>query len=174
MGRVVFNVILISVFVYAVVVLGLYVFQRSLLYHPGHMNLTPAEAGVPGMRPIHLVAADGVGTVSWYQEAEGQNPTIVYFQGNAGAIADRVSKIQPYLDRGLGVLLVGYRGYGGNEGQPTENGLYADGAAALAFLEREGHSPASWILYGESLGSGVAVELARRHAVLRAVVRQIS
>ena len=68
------------------------------------------------------------------------------------------------LDAGFGGLLVGYRGYGGNPGQPTEEGLYADGRASLRFAVGQGISPAATVLYGESLGTGVAVRMAREQA----------
>ena len=87
-------------------------------------------------------------------------PTIAYFHGNAGNIADRGFKVRPFLDAGLGVLLVGYRGYGGNPGAPSEAGLFADGRAALDFLAGQGVPANRIVVFGESLGSGVAVLLA--------------
>jgi len=85
---------------------------------------------------------------------------LVYLHGNAGSLAHRASKVWPYLDRGWGVLLVAWRGYSGNPGRPTEEGLYRDGRAAVGFLDRQGIAPNRIVLYGESLGSGVAVQLA--------------
>lgn len=158
------SVIAVVVGVYAALVGALYVIQRELIYHPSHSMPSPAQSGIPEMRPMTITAQDGVAVVSWYRPAQGGRPTIVYFQGNGGNIADRGFKARPYLDRGFGMLLVGYRGYGENPGDPSERGLYADGRAQLAFLAREGVPPRRWVLYGESLGSGIAVQLALEQA----------
>ena len=145
---------------YLAVVGALYVFQRNLLYLPSTSVPVVARSAVPEMRPVTLHTSDGLDLLSWYHEAAQGQPTLVYFCGNAGNIGDRGTKVRPYLDSGFGVLLVGYRGYGGNPGSPTEEGLYADGRAALDFLDSEGVSTARTVLYGESLGSGVAVQMA--------------
>ncbi len=158
------NVIAVVVGVYTALVGALYLIQRELIYHPGHQMRSPAASGMPEMRPVELTAADGVSIVSWYSPARAGKPTVVYFQGNAGNISDRGFKARPYLDAGFGLLLVGYRGYGGNPGNPSEEGLYADGRAQLAFLAGERVTPKRWVLYGESLGSGIAVQLAEEQA----------
>ena len=164
------NAIALVVGVYAALVGALYVIQRGLIYHPSQSMRPPAEVGVPDMRPLTVVAEDAVAVVSWYRPARDGRPTIVYFQGNGGNIADRAFKARIYLDAGFGMLLVGYRGYGNNPGEPTEPGLYADGRAHLAFLATEGVPPQKWVLYGESLGGGVAVELAQEQAAKGAPV----
>ncbi len=158
------NVIAVVAGVYAALVGALYLIQRELIYHPGLTMRSPAASGMPEMRPVEMTAADGIGLVSWYSPAHAGKPTIVYFQGNAGNIGDRGYKARPYLDRGFGLLLAGYRGYGDNPGEPTEDGLYADGRAQLAWLAGQGVGPRDWVLYGESLGSGVAVQLAMEQA----------
>ena len=149
---------------YGVLVGAMYLFQRSLMYHPGGAAGTPAEAGVPEMSPVDIETADGLTLTSWFRAAESGHPTIVFFQGNAGSISHRAFKARGFLDAGYGLLLMGYRGYGGNPGSPSEEGLYADGRAALAFLADRGVAPGELILYGESLGSGVAVHLAAEMA----------
>lgn len=167
MRPMVLNAFLIVLAIYGALVGSLYLFQRSLIYHPGHAALSPAEVGLNHMGVLRLETSEGLVAVSWYGAPDEGAPVVVYFQGNAGTIADRAHKVRPYLERGFGVLLVGYRGYGANEGKPSEAGLVADGRAALGFLQGEGIAPARWVLYGESIGSGVAVELAREQAVDR-------
>jgi len=167
------NVIAVVVGVYTALVGALYLIQRELIYHPGHSMRSPAASGMPEMRPIEVTAADGVTVVSWYSPARAGKPTIVYFQGNAGNISDRAFKARPYLDAGFGLLLAGYRGYGGNPGDPSEQGLYADGRAQLAFLAGEGVGPGQWVLYGESLGSGIAVQLAVEQAAKTPVAAMV-
>jgi hypothetical protein len=92
-------------------------------------------------------------------------PVIVYFHGNGGHIGYRAERLLRFAREGYGVLMAEYRGYGGNPGIPSEAGFYADGRAALAFLDREGVATNRLVLYGESLGSGVAVELATQHKI---------
>ncbi len=150
--------------VYAALVGVLFVFQRNLMYYPAGGLYSPSESGVPEMTAFEATTADGLTLTSWIGKSQAGKPTVVYFQGNAGAIDGRGSKVRPYLDAGLGVVLVGYRGYGGNPGTPTERGLYADGRAVLEHLRSIGIGPKEWIFYGESLGSGVAVQLAYEEA----------
>ena len=163
------NLIATVIGVYIIFVAALYVFQRNLMYHPDSMVPFPAGSGVSEMEVVGLVTDDGLRLLAWYRPAEEERATLVYFHGNAGHIGTRGDKVRPYLDAGLGVLLVSYRGYAGNPGSPTEKGLYADGRAALGFLAERGIGPASVVLYGESLGSGVAVDVAHRQAAIEPV-----
>ncbi len=158
------NLIAIAIGLYTALVGGLYLVQRELIYLPSGPMATPADSGVAEMRPIRLTTEDGLTLTSWYRPAESGQPTMVYFQGNGGNIAGRAFKVRPYLDAGFGMLLVGYRGYGGNPGKPSEQGLYADGRAQFEFLEGQGIRPESWVAYGESLGAGVVVQLAMERA----------
>jgi fermentation-respiration switch protein FrsA (DUF1100 family) len=150
---------------YAVLVGGLYVFQRQLLYHPDRTR--PELLGLEklGVGETMLSTEDGLSLLSWYLPARPGRPVIAYFHGNGGHIGYRVERVLRFAGEGYGVLMAEYRGYGGNPGAPSEAGFYADGRAALAFLEREGVAPNRLVLYGESLGSGVAVQLAAQHEV---------
>lgn len=146
---------------YLVVVGALYVFQRHIMYYPMGEMPQPASAGVGEMEAVRARTADGLELTGWLAEpADADRPVVVLFHGNAGHIGDRAFKARPFLDAGYGVYLVEYRGYGGNPGSPSEEGLYADGRAAFEVLRGRGLPPARWVLYGESLGSGVAVHLA--------------
>ena len=137
-------------------------FQRSLTYYPDRTRPTPSESGVPELAPVTLETEDGLSLLAWHAppRAEGAR-SLIYFHGNAGHIGMRGFKVRAYLNAGLGVLLTTWRGYSGNPGTPTEDGLYADGRAARAFLRARGCGDDQQILYGESLGTGVAVHLAR-------------
>ena len=151
---------------YALLLGGCYALQRSLMYFPASEMPSPAAAGVPEMAAVTLRTDDGLALISWYGTArEAGAPTVVYFHGNAGNIAGRAYKVRPLLDAGLGVLLVGYRGYGGNPGTPGEAGLFADSRAALDYLAGKGVPSANVVAFGESLGSGVAVRLASERAI---------
>lgn len=146
---------------YLVALVLLAVFQRSLMYHPNAARPEPAASGVPEMTPVTLETDDGLSLLAWWRPpASGRTPVLLYLHGNAGNLAHRADKVRPYLDAGWSVLLVAWRGYSGNPGRPSEQGLYRDGRAAMAFLGRQGIAPGRVVLYGESLGSGVAVQLA--------------
>jgi fermentation-respiration switch protein FrsA (DUF1100 family) len=156
---------------YAALAAGLFFFQRQLLYHPDKTRPQLAGLGQIGVREVGLSTDDGLSLLSWYlpprpdyQHQTGR-PVIVYFHGNGGHIGYRVDRLLRFARDGYGVLMLEYRGYGGNPGVPTETGFYADARAAVGFLEREGVAPNRLVLYGESLGSGVAVELAAQHDV---------
>ena len=155
---------------YCVLIASLYLVQRRLLFMPNVAIPDPVDAGVPEMRVVVLTTGDGLQLRSWYRPADGNRPTIVYFQGNAGNIGARGFKARYFLDHGYGLLLVGHRGYGGNPGSPSESGFLDDGRAALAFLAATGVASNTHVLYGESLGSGVAVALAAEEPVPPAAV----
>lgn len=151
---------------YALAVTLVYAFQRSLMYFPYKAVPELAAAGVPGIVETTLTTSDGLSLLSWYRPPAGPDlATMVYFHGNAGSIQWRAGKMRPYLDAGYGLLLVGYRGYGGNPGSPTEEGLYRDGRAALDHLAALGVPADRIVIYGESLGSGVAVQMAAEREI---------
>jgi fermentation-respiration switch protein FrsA (DUF1100 family) len=153
---------------YAVVVAALFLFQRNLLYLPDTGRPRLDGLGDLGAREVTLETADGLKLLSWYLPPPDGRPVIVYFHGNGGNIRHRAERYAHFATAHYGVLAVEYRGYGGNPGSPSAPGLYADGAAACDWLARHGVAPDRVVLYGESLGSAVAVHLAadRRVAAL--------
>jgi len=156
--------------VYGGLVAGSYAIQRKLIYFPDRTRPNPAEFGATHFEEILLQTDDGLELLSWFvPPGEHGAPILVYLHGNAGHIGPRADKLTPYLEAGYGALLVGYRGYGGNPGDPSEDGLYLDGDAAIGWLAARGHTADAVVLYGESLGTGVAAELAIRHSA-RALV----
>ncbi len=144
----------------------LFLAQRRMMYFPDSSTPSPELAGVPEMQPVSLETADGLELLAWYRPApQAGAPVLVFLHGNAGNIGHRGSKARPYLDAGYGVLLVSWRGYGGNPGSPTEQGLYHDARAALAYLADVGVESSRIVLYGESLGGGAAVRVATEQRV---------
>ena len=127
--------------------------------------MRPADYGLREMHSINLETKDGLVLTAWYKEAEIGRQTLVYFHGNAGHIGHRAEKVKPYLDAGYGLLLVSYRGFGSNPGSPTEEGLITDGEAALGFLEVEKVPVHLTVIYGESLGTGVAIALSQNKSL---------
>ena len=138
----------------------LFAVQSNLLYHPDKTAQDPVTIGLPMMEPIIAESADGLDLLSWYAKGQPKEPIVVYLHGNAGNISSREHKVRPFLDVGFGVLLVGYRGFGINPGKPSEEGLYADARAAMSILDEIHDRGRPIILYGESLGTAVATNLA--------------
>lgn len=155
---------------YGGIVVGLFLLQRRLLYHPGRLRPRLADVAALGVREVKLTTGDGLTLVSWYLAPPPGRPVIAYFHGNGGNIGYRTERLRRLAEAGLGVLLAEYRGYGGNPGVPNERGLFADGEAALEFLRREGIPSDRAVLWGESLGSGVAVYLAARGQIAAVIL----
>jgi uncharacterized protein len=146
----------------------MFFYQRHLLYFPasGRQPPDPVRAGVPEIGLVRVETADGLSLLAWFAPPRAAGaPVVLYFHGNGGTIGDRGHKAALLMKAGYGIFLAEYRGYGGNPGSPTEDGLYADAEAALAWLAGQGYGPERIVLYGESLGTGVAVEMAVRHTV---------
>jgi fermentation-respiration switch protein FrsA (DUF1100 family) len=159
---------------YVFVVIVVYFNQRSLQYFPARVSPgKPEDNNVPEMREVFVETEDGLRLLAWFAPPQNKNGKIVvYYHGNAGHIGYRAGKARHFIEAGYGILLLEYRGFARNPGRPSEEGFYKDGRAALHWLEAEGYSPAQYVLYGESIGSGVAVEMARaiqpRHLILEA------
>jgi len=142
----------------------LYAAQRSLMYFPERVRVAPSPAGLPEAEEAALSTADGEKVIVWYVPPQAGRPVVVYFHGNGGSLRYRVHRFRKLIAEGFGLVALSYRGYGGSTGSPTEPGLIADGEAAYAFAAAR--YPAGRIaLWGESLGSGVAVAVATQKAV---------
>lgn len=151
---------------YLGLLVAVYLMQRRMIYYPDTSAPEPLAGNVSSMQVVTTITDDGLSLRSWYYPPpDDRAPVIVYFQGNAGHYGDRDPVAQAYVAAGFGVLLAGFRGYGGNPGKPTERGLYADGRAAIRFLSERGVESPRIVLYGESLGSAVAVMLAAEREV---------
>lgn len=146
--------------VYALVVFGVWLGQRRLMYVPDPTRVAPASLGLAGIAEIELTAPDGVKIVTWAAKARAGRPTILYFHGNAGNLAGRANRARRYADAGFGLVMLSYRGYGGSGGNPSEANNLADARLAYDSLTAQGIAPRDVVVYGESLGSGVAVQLA--------------
>jgi fermentation-respiration switch protein FrsA (DUF1100 family) len=144
---------------YLAVLVALALAQRALIY-PAPPPPAEASAVPPGFAPILLKTADGLSLQAAYRAAAPGRQTLVFFHGNGSSIDESAVATMQLGARGYGLLLVEYRGYRGNPGKPSESGLYTDGHAALAWLGAHGVTGERTVLIGNSLGSGVATELA--------------
>jgi fermentation-respiration switch protein FrsA (DUF1100 family) len=145
---------------YLAVVLLLAFFQRHLQYFPDRGRVVPVDVGLEGVEEITLSTTDGETLIAWHAAAPPGRPTIVYFPGNGGAFWHRADRLALFRATGFGVFGLNYRGYGGSTGTPTEAGLIADALAAVDHLEGSGIDRDHLVYFGESLGSGVAVQAA--------------
>ena len=144
--------------------LGVFFFQGSILYLPDRtVAFTPEAIGM-AFEELRLVASDGVRVAAWYVPRDDAVGSVIVFHGTGGNLGDQLAKIREFHGFGYHVLAVDYRGYGLSEGRPSEPGTYLDAEAAWAHLvDARGESPGRIVVFGESLGGGVAIELARRH-----------
>jgi hypothetical protein len=156
----------------AVLVL-MWIMQRRLIYFPTQA-VPPAAVALPHAEEVSYPTEDGLSLAAWFVPPGGDDPrgTVVVFNGNAGNRAGRIPLAEAFTERGYGVLLVDYRGYGGNPGSPSEEGLAADARAAVAYLQtRPGSDPDRLVYFGESLGAAVALGLAEHQAPAALVLR---
>lgn len=155
---------------YLLVAAYYYTQQRSYLYYPDTRRPDPHLAETLHMTPAVTTTADGLLLEGWYRAPADGKPVIVLFHGNGGNIAGRARKADKFLAKGYGVLLAEYRGYGGNPGKPTEKGFYQDARAYMAWLAEHDIPPERTVLYGESIGSGSAVQMASEYPAVRGLV----
>ena len=156
--------------VYILVVGALYLGQRALLYLPDRERPAPGALAGLGVREVTLTTADGLSLLSWYRPPADDAPVLVYLHGNGGNLGNRANRMMRFAQEGLGVLMLEYRGYGGNPGSPTEAGLYADAGAAFDFLSKQNVPANRLVIYGESLGAAIAVHAAAKRKVAALVL----
>ncbi|MEZ0225313.1 MAG: alpha/beta hydrolase [Alphaproteobacteria bacterium] len=148
--------------IYVGLLAGVYFCQRYLEYLPiSDYAGTPKENGVAEMSIVTVKTPDNLSLIGWFggpKHTDGK--VVVVFHGNGSNLGPKASKARYFLDKGYGVFLCEYRGFGGNPGSPTEEGVYNDARAVVRWLEEQGFPKSSIVLYGESLGTGIAVQMA--------------
>ena len=155
-----FLVILVSL-VYFFASLGLYIFQRDLLYHPTENNYDGDKLTV-NIQEVKIVTDDNIDLLAWYHNKDiNKFKTILFLHGNAGSLENRIHKINHFEDMNINFLLLSWRGFSGNKGKPTEKGLYQDARSAVKWLVKQGVIEENIIIYGESLGTGITTEIAQ-------------
>ena len=150
--------------VYLGVIVVLLALENSLVYHPTPARVDWQPPPAAAVRDVELTSADGTRIHGWWYPREGAAGALLYFHGNAGNLSHR-GALMAELRRELGVpvLIIDYPGYGRSGGRPSEAGCYAAADAAYDWLTREQKvAPAKLLLYGASLGGGVATDLASR------------
>jgi len=170
MRRVSIWFIAVPVALYLVVCFVAWFFQDRLVWYPGPPPTgTPAAIGA-AFEDLELRAADGALVHAWHVKAVRPRGIVVVCHGNAGNIENRLALAQTFRSLDYDVLLFDYRQYGRSRGTLSEEGTYQDGLAALDHAAARGFEPRRTVLYGESLGGAVAIELARRRPCAALVV----
>lgn len=151
--------------VYAFVVVVMFLAQRSLIYPAARIQPQLAAHGLSALRAVETEPESGLVLTHWYHPpAKEGEALIVLFHGNGSDLGSSIEKMRPFIAEGLGVLAVGYRGYSGNPGKPSEEGLSADARSALDWAAGEGFTRERLVYFGESLGTAVAVKMASERA----------
>jgi len=147
--------------IYASVLILLFIFQRSLMYHPLENNYSEDKLNVE-VEKVKILTSDNINLLGWFHKKDlNKFKTIVYFHGNAGNLENRIHKLNHFKNMNVNFLIIAWRGFSGNKGKPSEKGLYIDANSAISWLKKMGLTEKDIILYGESLGTGIATELAQ-------------
>ena len=148
---------------YLVLLFFIYFYQRNLLYHPSENNYQNDKIEF-SYDEIFIKVDDKIKLKSWIINKNLKKfKTLLFFHGNAGELSNRIYKLNELNKLDINILLISWRGFSGNEGSPTEENLYKDAKAAIKWLNRKEVENNKIILYGESLGTGVAVEIGKKN-----------
>jgi hypothetical protein len=155
------NIIIALSLTYLSVLVFLFFFQRSLLYLPNVNNYFGDKLKVD-IKEVQIRTSDNINLIGWFHKKDlNKFKTIVYFHGNAGNLENRIHKLNHFKDMDVNFLIISWRGFSGNSGKPSEQGLYKDGKSAIDWLKKKGLVEKDIILYGESLGTGIATQIAQ-------------
>jgi fermentation-respiration switch protein FrsA (DUF1100 family) len=147
--------------IYSSLLVILFIFQRNLMYHPQENNYFGDKLKVE-IEKVNITTIDNINLLGWFHKKDlNKFKTIIYFHGNAGTLDNRIHKLNHFKDMEVNFLIIAWRGFSGNQGSPSEKGLYIDGRSAVNWVLKQGVIEEDIILYGESLGTGIATELAQ-------------
>ena len=149
-----------AIIIYFLIAATLYYFQRNLLYHPTENNYF-GDKLVVSIDKVKIKTNDNIELIGWYHKKNNNYKTILFLHGNAGSLENRIYKINHFKDMNVNFLIFAWRGFNGNKGSPTEKGLYEDARSAVKWLNRKNVLEENIILYGESLGTAIAVHIAQ-------------
>lgn len=153
--------LIVVVLAYLVVCVAMWTLQRRFLFAIEPRHVAPESVGLAGVvAEVKIKTADGETLVFWAGKAAPGQPTLLYFHGNAGALDERADRIRILRGYGLGFVIMAYRGYSGSTGSPSEANAFSDGLAAYDRLVESGIDQKKLVVFGESLGTGVATRVA--------------
>ena len=146
--------------IYLVLLIFLYLYQGKLLY-PTVNSDTEIDNLIPKIEKVNITTSDNLNLLGWFHKKDISKNTILFLHGNAGSLENRIYKLNHFENFDLNFLIIAWRGFSGNSGKPNEKGLYDDAKSAVNWLKSKGIKEENIILYGESLGSAVAIEIAQ-------------
>lgn len=162
-----------AILIYVAILGAMYMNQRNMVYVATTQKPQLEDSRISGVEEIAVTTSDGLSLLAWYKPpANAGRPTILRFHGNGSNVMWSMNSMQSYASQGYGVLAAEYRGYSDNPGRPSEDGFYRDARAYMEWLVRNGTPESKIILYGESLGSGPAVQMAIDYPAIHALVLQ--
>ena len=153
----IFSTLIGLITIYVIICLVIFLSQRKLLYHPNENNYLDENKLTHKIEKVFVKSDNKL--IGWYHFKDRKYKTLLFFHGNAGNLQNRIYKLNEIAELELNYLIIAYRGFSGNEGKPTEEGLYNDSMAAKRWLNSNNIDDSNIILYGESLGTAVAVDL---------------
>ena len=150
--------------IYLIIGIFLFFLQRKILFNTAGKPKKPNEYNLKNVEEVNITTTDGVNLLAWLSRPKINKPLLIYFHGNSFDIGERAYRIKRYIDEGWGILLLAWRGYSGNSGKPTEKNLYSDAESALSWIKKNcEYKFEEIVIYGESLGASVAVEIGTRY-----------
>ena len=148
------------ILIYFVITVVVYFFQRKLLYHPFSPQIT-GKGLIHNFETINFKTSDNFELKGWFHLKNSNKKTILFLHGNAGNLDNRIDKLNFLGNMDINFLIISWRGYSGNPGNPSETGLYKDALGGIEWLNKKGISNDRIILYGESLGTAITTEVAQ-------------
>ena len=153
------KLVILIIVTYCLLLTFVFFYQRKLLYHPNFSNHVTGDGLIHSIEKINIKTEDNIDLKGWFHLKDLKKKTILFFHGNAGTLDNRIYKLNFLGNLDINFLIIAWRGYSGSSGKPTELGLYQDAKSAVNWLNLKGIVEKNIILYGESLGTSVAIEI---------------
>ena len=160
MNNIYFKSFFLLLLIYVGITVVIYFYQRKLLYHPFSPQIT-GKGLIHNFETINFKTSDNFELKGWFHLKNSNKKTILFLHGNAGNLDNRIDKLNFLGNMDINFLIISWRGYSGNPGNPSETGLYKDALGGIEWLNKKGISNDRIILYGESLGTAIATEVAQ-------------
>ena len=150
------------ILIYVGITVVIYFYQRKLLYHPFNTQVS-GEGLIHNFETINFKTSDNLLLKGWFHLKSSKKKTILFLHGNAGNLDNRIDKLNSIGNMDVNFLIIAWRGYSGNPGKPSEEGLYKDARGSIKWLNEKGITNDQIILYGESLGTAIATEVGQNN-----------
>ena len=162
MNNIYIKSIFLLILIYVGITVVIYFYQRKLLYHPFNTQVS-GEGLIHNFETINFKTSDNLLLKGWFHLKTSKKKTILFLHGNAGNLDNRIDKLNSIGNMDVNFLIIAWRGYSGNPGKPSEEGLYKDALGSIKWLNEKGISNDQIVLYGESLGTAIAIEVGQNN-----------